>query len=119
MTDLSGGLIGYLDLGWLRYRVGAEYDGEEWHEEESPSQRDKRRRQAMRREGGWEIEVARKGELWGRRAALVASTARRLRTAGWSPSDPTVLEQIARAAEYEARTGQRWQWMPLRPGGVG
>jgi hypothetical protein len=111
--DRSGALIGYLDMGWQRYRVGAEYDGEEGHDSDVQRRRDERRRAAIRREDDWAIEVARKGELWGQRAALIASTAQRLLVAGWSPGDPTILEQIARATEYEARTGEPWQWMPI------
>jgi hypothetical protein len=110
--DRSGQLVGYLDMGWLRYRVGAEYDGEEGHDGDAQQKHDERRRTAMRREDDWAIDVVRKGELWGRRAALVANTARLLQAAGWTPDDPLVLEQIARAMEYEARTGERWQWMP-------
>jgi hypothetical protein len=49
VSDRSGVLIGYLDLGWRRYRVGVEYDGEEGHDADEQRQHDERRRTAMRR----------------------------------------------------------------------
>jgi hypothetical protein len=111
VSDRSGELIGYLDMGWLCYRVGAEYDGEEAHDADDQRQHDERRRAAMRREDDWVLAVARKADLWGHRAALVERTAQLLLEAGWSPGDPAILEQIVRAVEFEARTGQSWQWM--------
>jgi hypothetical protein len=116
VSDRSGGLIGYLDMGWRRYRVGAEYDGEADHGTDDQRAHDERRRTAMRRDDDWAIVVARKDELWGHRAALVERTAQLLLEAGWSPEDPMVLEQIARAVDFEARTGQQWQWMPIDRG---
>jgi hypothetical protein len=116
VSGWTGDLIGYLDLGWLRYRVGAEYDGEEAHDADDQRTHDERRRVAMRREDDWVIAVARKSDLWGHRAALVERTAQLLLEAGWSPGDPAILEQIVRAVEFEARTGQRWQWMPFGGG---
>ncbi|HYJ70478.1 MAG TPA: hypothetical protein VEX15_22730 [Nocardioidaceae bacterium] len=118
VSDRSGALIGFLDLGWLRYRVGAEYDGEEGHDTDEQREHDERRRATMRREDDWVVAVARKSELWGHRAALVKRTAELLLEAGWSPDDATILEQIVRADEFEARTGQRWQWMPVKGGRV-
>ncbi|MGH3477053.1 MAG: hypothetical protein ACRDQD_09475 [Nocardioidaceae bacterium] len=116
VTDRSGGLIGYLDMGWHRYRVGSEYNGEAGHDSDDQARHDERRRMAMRREDDWDLVVARKGDLWGRRAALVERTAHLLLDAGWSPSDTAILEQIARAVEFEARTGQQWRWMPVGSG---
>ncbi|MGH2498783.1 MAG: hypothetical protein ACRDF0_01605, partial [Candidatus Limnocylindria bacterium] len=88
VSDRSGGLVGYLDMGWLRYRVGAEYDGEAGHDGDDQRKHDERRRTAMRREGDWVIAVVRKAELWGTRAALLERTAQLLLEAGWSPDDP-------------------------------
>jgi hypothetical protein len=105
-----------LRVGWRRRRVGAEYDGAAGHDSKDQAQHDERRRVAMRREDDWDLVVARKGDLWGRRAARVERTAHLLLDAGWSPSDATILEQIARAVEFEARTGQQWQWMPVGSG---
>jgi hypothetical protein len=116
VLDRSGRLIGYLDLGWRHHHVGAEYDGEAWHDAEDQREHDGQRRATVRREGDWILAVARKGDLWGRRALLIEQAAQLLLEAGWAPADPVILEQIARAVEYEARTGQQWQWMPL--GGV-
>jgi hypothetical protein len=111
VLSASGELLGFLDMGWLAYRLASEYDGEEHHTSEDDREHDTGRRQRMHRESGWTIDVARKEDLWGRPAALVARTAELLMQRGWSPPDP-VLDQISRAAEFEAATGQRWQWMP-------
>jgi hypothetical protein len=111
--DLSGRLLGYLDLGWRRFRLASEYDGEEHHDGADNQRADAIRRALIEREASWTVDVVRKGDLWGRPAALVARTAVLLRERGWEPANPLVLDQISRAAEFEARTGQRWKWMPL------
>lgn len=111
--DSWGELIGRLDLGWRAYRVGSEFDGEADHSSREQRAHDAVRRERMRNEAGWAIDVAGKGELWGRPAELVAVTSERLLQRGWKPACGEVLEQISRAREFEARTGQQWRWMPL------
>ena len=108
----TGELLGFLDMGWLRYFVASEYDGEEYHNDDEDRAADERRRGRIEDETAWTIDVARKGDLWGRPAGLVARTAELLFERGWVPSSPLVLDQITRAAQYEKRTGQKWQWMP-------
>jgi hypothetical protein len=109
----SGELLGFLDLGWLRYLLGSEYDGEEHHDSADDRAADQRRRGRIHDETPWTVDVARKAELWGRPAGLVARTAGLLLARGWTPPSPLVLDQVARAQQYEATTGLRWQWMPL------
>jgi hypothetical protein len=110
----SGELLGFLDMGWLRYRLGSEYDGEEHHDSDADRLADTLRRDRIAVEGGWTVDVVRKEELWGQPAALVAKTAELLLARGWTPPNSLVLEQIAEAARYEATTGERWQWLPLQ-----
>ncbi len=107
-----GELLGYLDMGWQRFFLASEYDGEEDHDSDEDRERDERRRGRIREQTPWTIDVARKGELWGRPGGLVAHTAEMLLERGWSPPPP-ILEQISSAARYERETGQRWKWMPL------
>jgi hypothetical protein len=108
----AGDLIGFFDMGWRTYRVASEFDGADGHDSVEQREHDRRRRDRARAETGWVIDVVRKGELWGRPAALVAHTAGLLRDRGWRPP-PAVLDQIVAAASFEADTGQRWSWMPL------
>jgi hypothetical protein len=108
----TGELLGYLDMGWRRYRLASEYDGEADHDSDEDREADERRRGRIRQETSWTIDVVRKGDLWGRPAGLVAHTCELLMTRGWSPPD-AVVEQIAQVARYETETGQRWVWMPL------
>jgi hypothetical protein len=110
----AGELLGFLDMGWLLYRLGSEYDGEEHHDSDADRVADMLRRQRISGEGGWTVDVVRKQELWGQPAALVARTAELLLARGWTPPNSLVLEQIAEAARYEATTGERWQWLPLQ-----
>jgi hypothetical protein len=108
----TGELLGYLDMGWRRYLLASEYDGEEDHDSDEDRAADERRRGRICGETRWSIDVVRKGELWGRPAALVAHTCELLMARGWAAPE-AVLDQAARAARYEAETGQRWAWMPL------
>jgi hypothetical protein len=109
----SGGeLLGFLDMGWVRYLLGSEYDGVEFHDEDEDRAADERRRLRIETETPWTVDVARKEQLFGQPAALVAHTAQLLLARGWTPANPLVLDQITRAAEYEASTGERWKWLP-------
>ncbi len=108
----DGQLLGFLDMGWPEWLVAAEFDGEESHDSAEQREHDRRRRAAITLAEGWRIGVARKQQLWGQPAQLVQATAQMLLERGW-PGPPAVLDQISRAAEYEATTGRRWVWMPL------
>jgi hypothetical protein len=112
--SFAGELLGFLDMGWLRYRLGSEYDGEEHHDCDADRVADTLRRERISGEGGWSVDVVRKQELWGQPAALVARTAELLLARGWVPPNSLVLEQIAQAARFETTTGERWQWLPLQ-----
>jgi hypothetical protein len=109
----AGDLIGWLDMGWKRYLVASEYDGEAGHDGEEQRGHDEKRRARVREETPWELDVVRKEQLWGQPAGLVAHTADLLLGRGWEPASPLILEQIRDAADFEARTGERWEWMPL------
>ena len=113
MESPTGELLGYLDMGWLRYLLASEYDGEEYHDGDEDKEADERRRGRIEDETAWTVDVARKGDLWGRPAGLVARTAELLLARGWVPPNPLVLDQITRAAQYEEQTHKKWQWMPL------
>jgi hypothetical protein len=106
-------LLGYLDMGWVRYLLGSEYDGEEHHDSDEDRAADALRRGRIATETGWTVDVVRKQELWGRPAALVARTAELLLARGWTPANSLVLDQITQASRFETTTGQRWQWLPL------
>ncbi|HET7327983.1 MAG TPA: type IV toxin-antitoxin system AbiEi family antitoxin domain-containing protein [Nocardioidaceae bacterium] len=110
---LAGDLIGYLDMGWKRYLQGSEYDGEEGHGTDDQREHDKKRRSRVHRETPWAVDVARREQLWGQPAGLVAKTAELLLPRGWQPETSGILDQISRAAAHESLTGQRWKWMPL------
>lgn len=110
---LAGDLIGYLDMGWVLYLLGSEYDGEEAHGGEEQRAHDRHRRGRMTLETEWFVDIAEKAQVWGSRAGFVAHTAQLLLGRGWEPIAPQILDQITRAADYEARTGRPWVWMPL------
>jgi hypothetical protein len=109
----AGDLLGVLDMGWEQFRIGSEYDGEDGHDSDQQREHDGHRRGRIANETNWLVDVARKEQLWGQPAALVAHTAGLLLSRGWRPVDPVVLDQIARATAYEASSGRRWEWMPL------
>jgi hypothetical protein len=55
----------WLDIGLPELCFAAEYDGEEFHDE-TQAAHDRSRREWLRHEGGWTIEVARKENVYGR-----------------------------------------------------
>jgi hypothetical protein len=113
VCGLAGDLIGYVDMGWLGCLLGSEFDGSEGHGSEEQLEHDKHRRGRIHRETDWLIDVTRGEQLWGTPAALAAHTAHLLLQRGWQPEMPAILEQLSRAVDYEAKTGLRWDWMPL------
>lgn len=97
----------------LRANLAVADGGAESYAESEQREHDMRRRERIRKESPWSVDVARKEQLWGQPAGLVAHVAEQLTTHGWQPETPAILEQISRAAAFGARTGQRWEWMPL------
>lgn len=73
--DLRGWERYRLDTGYRRWRVGGEYDGEEFHGPEQ-AESDRRRREWISARG-WRIAVFRREDVY-RRSLVVAETMRRL-----------------------------------------
>jgi hypothetical protein len=59
----------WIDIGLPELCFGAEYDGEEFHGADQ-EQHDEMRRTWLRNERDWKIEVARKGDVYGREQAI-------------------------------------------------
>ena len=82
ITDDWGREIYRLDVPLPSARYAAEYDGEEFHSEDEDVHHDEERRDWMRRERGWTIDVFRKDAVYGRNtdiSALLQSGLRRAR----------------------------------------
>ena len=93
----DGQLLGILDMGYEKYKVGVEYDGEEFHSTHDDLRHDRRRRERIEARG-WDLVVARKGDVLRDSPPVVVATANALLRAGWLPDDERVLERIARSA---------------------
>jgi very-short-patch-repair endonuclease len=102
VRDEAGELVGFLDMGYEEYKVGTEYDGEEFHTARRDRQHDERRRNRMR-ELGWLVTVARKADIFRDHPLLVAAVAEDLLSRGWQPADPLVAEGIAAELEWHQR----------------
>lgn len=61
----------------------------------------------------WQQAVAALDAFLNRERATTTPTRTARRTSAAGSGSPPVLDQIVRAADYEARTGNRWEWMPL------
>jgi hypothetical protein len=59
-----------LDLGWRRWRLAVEYDGEEFHDSPEQRQRDERRRSDLDRRFGWTALGVGKGDVLSRSMLL-------------------------------------------------
>lgn len=55
-----------LDMGYPERRVGAEFDGREYHSSVEDRSRDARRRAVIEQSLGWRIVVARREDVLGR-----------------------------------------------------
>ena len=62
---VDGTLIARLDIGHLRSLFAAEYDGEEWHLSPEQKLHDEARREAVRTEAGFTIEVFDRHDVFG------------------------------------------------------
>lgn len=66
-----GGRVVYrIDLGWPHVRVGVEYDGEEYHSGAGHREADRRRRERLARDFGWQVVGVGRGEVLGPRLDL-------------------------------------------------
>jgi hypothetical protein len=90
----DGRLLGILDMGYEKYLVGVEFDGEEFHSRADDLRHDRRRRAGIQAVG-WDLVVARKGDVLMKPSPVVVATADALIRAGWLPDDERVLERIA------------------------
>lgn len=76
----------YLDLGFVQYRTGVEYDGEEHHSSAASLDHDRGRRATIRAEG-WELIVVRHNEIRAWPHDVVRSVYKALLIQGWRPPD--------------------------------
>ncbi|GLZ05069.1 hypothetical protein Acsp03_25350 [Actinomadura sp. NBRC 104412] len=79
----------YIDLGYERFRVGVEYDGEPHHLGARARARDEARRRWLAREAGWEIIPVTRDFL-SRPAPYLEALLTTLLHRGWHPSDRTL-----------------------------
>ncbi len=70
IADAKGRLVYRLDLGFDAHRVGAEYDGEEYHGPIARQLADDRRRERLRRDFAWDVVGFHRGHVWGQSMAL-------------------------------------------------
>lgn len=83
-VGLADGRNAFLDLGYEEYRLGIEYYGAQFHDEDSRPH-DAARLAALR-EQGWEMFVVRACDVTLRPDALLVGLLSRLRQRGWSPA---------------------------------
>lgn len=84
VRDRYGILRFYLDLGNERLRLGAEYDGREFHSSDEDRARDRRRRRWMREEQGWTIGVFRREDVFGPHPSVAPVMWAALRQLPWA-----------------------------------
>lgn len=65
IEDARGRVRGWLDLALEAWKVGAEYDGREFHTEDEDVEHDGERRRYFRTVHGWRIAVARREDVFG------------------------------------------------------
>ena len=81
-------------MGYDEWRVGVEFDGEEFHNAVADQAHDLERRAAVERHG-WPVVVARKGDVLRDCHRLAVAVADQLIRRGWT-TDPARLEQLQR-----------------------
>ncbi|WP_019634224.1 hypothetical protein [Actinomadura atramentaria] len=92
----------YVDLGYERFRVGVEYDGERHHTGARSRAHDERRRRWLREEEGWEfITVTR--EVRYAPAPYVEAVVTALLRRGWNPPAAALDRVAARLAHLRRR----------------
>jgi hypothetical protein len=100
VRDQQRAFVARLDMGYPQYLVGNEYDGDVFHSEPAQVAHDigrRRRAEAC----GWQVVVARRGDVLAGGQQLVAVTAERLLARGWRAASD-VVERIARDAVRSA-----------------
>ncbi|UPK76955.1 hypothetical protein MU582_10030 [Nocardioidaceae bacterium SCSIO 66511] len=70
VADANGEVRGWLDLALKEWKVGAEYDGREFHTEDADTSHDARRRRYFRDVHGWRIVVGRREDIFGTNMAF-------------------------------------------------
>lgn len=85
----------FLDLGWRQYRVGVDYEGEEFHTGDGRMAEDRRRHNDVT-DSGWRMFYPTASDVYIDHRNFVAMIERALRTAGWNgPLTPLVVDQGA------------------------
>jgi len=70
IVDGAGRVLYRLDLGWDDVKVAVEYDGDEFHSTPEQLRRDRRRRDELENDYGWQVLPVGKGEVLGSSMAL-------------------------------------------------
>jgi hypothetical protein len=99
---LPGGRIVRLDMGYDKWQVGVEFDGESYHCSASDLRHDESRRRDINRHG-WSIVVARKGDVLPDDGRLPAAVAARLIERGCE-LDLSTVERLARRVSRTPRS---------------
>ncbi|WP_067462293.1 hypothetical protein [Actinomadura macra] len=101
----------YVDLGYPRFRVGMEYDGERHHTGPQARAHDHRRREWLRKRQEWEIIPVTK-DLLSRPVPYLEALLTALLRRGWNPDDATMDTIAARLVSLSRRP--RWP-LAFRP----
>lgn len=72
----------YLDMGWEQYRVGVDYEGEEFHTGDGRMSRDRRRHNAIA-DDAWRMFYPTATDIYADHRPFVAMVERCLRSVGW------------------------------------
>lgn len=94
-VTLDGDRHAYLDIGWERYRVAVEYDGQEHHSSAADQLRDDTRREELGRMG-WRVIAVRKDVVPGQTADLLEHVANALIERGWRPAPGELTRVLSR-----------------------
>ncbi|MDQ6658575.1 MAG: hypothetical protein M3Z00_10165 [Actinomycetota bacterium] len=74
--------VRFLDLGWRKYRVGVDYEGEEFHTGDGRMAKDRRRHNEVT-DSGWRMLYATAHDVYSDHRRFLAIVERALRSAGW------------------------------------
>ncbi|GII55816.1 hypothetical protein Pth03_42050 [Planotetraspora thailandica] len=102
---LPSGAEVFVDMGYQRFQVGVEYDGERYHSSSEDRAHDAWRR-AQLRECGWTLVVVRKSDVLSNPADYLELLTQKLRERGWQPSErqlTLVLMRLRMLRNREAR----------------
>jgi hypothetical protein len=97
----------FIDLGYVDYRVGVEYDGERHHVARRDREHDESRRRWLRKELGWELIVVTKGDVLATPYSFLAGLMTALFDRGWSPDDEELIEICTRLDRLKRRRRPR------------